>query len=94
MPTKERERWRITMAKQKSVFNATKKVLENQEMPARPWAQQAEKESSLEMDEQNKIVKANMDINVEQIVHTELPYASVILDSKWFRKQTLVNKLR
>lgn len=80
MKTQERERWRIKMAKQKSVFNSAKKGVHNQPLPERPWAQQAEKEPCLALDE--KDVKTTKDVNVEEIVHTEIPFASVILDGK------------
>lgn len=82
MKTQERERWRIKMAKQKSVFNSAKKGIHNQELPARPWAQQAGNESSLVFHEKEKLVKANKDVNIEEIVHTEKPLACVILDGK------------
>ena len=42
MKTQERERWRIKMAKQKSVFNSAKKGVEDQTLPPRPWTQAAE----------------------------------------------------
>jgi hypothetical protein len=40
----------------------------------------------LEINAKEKAVKATKDINVEEIVHTEVPFAAVILDSK-FKKQ-------
>ena len=65
-----------------SVFNSAKKGVFNNDLPARPWAQQAENESRLEIFETEKVVKATKDINNEEIVHTEVPFAAVILDSK------------
>ena len=82
MTTPEREKWRLKMAKQMSVFNSAKKGVFNNDLPARPWAQQAENESRLEIFETEKVVKATKDINNEEIVHTEVPFAAVILDSK------------
>ena len=38
----QREKWRLKMAKQMSVFNSAKKGVENQDLPARPWAQQVD----------------------------------------------------
>ena len=56
MTTPEREKWRIKMAKQMSVFNSAKKGVFNNDLPARPWAQQAENESRLEINEDEKIM--------------------------------------
>jgi len=81
MTTAEREKWRLKMAKQMSVFNSAKKGVANQDLPARPWAQQTENESRLEINAAEKAVKATKDINVEEIVHTEVPFAAVILDN-------------
>ena len=38
----QREKWRLKMAKQMSVFNSAKKGVANQDLPARPWAQQVD----------------------------------------------------
>ena len=38
----QREKWRLKMAKQMSVFNSAKKGVENQDLPSRPWAQQVD----------------------------------------------------
>ena len=87
MTTPEREKWRLKMAKQTSVFNSAKKGVHNNDLPARPWAQQAENESRLEIFEAEKLVKTTKDINNEEIVHTEVPFAAVILDSKYSGEQ-------
>ena len=71
------------MAKQMSVFNSAKKGVFNNDLPARPWAQQAENESRLEINEDEKTVKITKDANVEEILHTEEPFAAVILDSMY-----------
>ena len=58
-------------------FNSSAKGgYKNEEFPARPWAQQLDKESCLEI--QDKILKTKDDINFEEIVHTETPFAAVV----------------
>lgn len=68
------------MAKQMSVFNASKKGIENKDLPLRPWAQQIQNESSIELDEKAKAVKAKRDVNVQEIIHNELPFAAVVME--------------
>ena len=82
MKTQERERWRIKMAKQKSVFNSAKKGVEDQTLPPRPWtqaAENAEKEPPLVLDENTKSLKIAKDANIEEILYAEKPFASVLL---------------
>ncbi len=90
MPTPERERWRIKMAKQKSVFNSAKNGIENQDLPARPWAQAVGNSSGLNLDEKAKQVKATRDVNVEEIVYTESAVASVVADGRFDFSQGLL----
>jgi len=78
MKQNERDRWRIKMAKQMSVFNSAKKGYENQQFPERPWTQQVEKDSVVEIHENN--LKTTKEINVEEILHTETPFAAVLMD--------------
>ena len=68
------------MAKQKSVFNSSKKGIDNNALPPRPWAQQAENEPSMVLDEESKSLKTTKNINVEEILYTEKPFASVLLE--------------
>ena len=71
------------MAKQKSVFNSAKKGIVNQDLPERPWAQQAEKESLLSFDdEKSRTVQIKKDANIEEILHNEEPLAAVMLNGK------------
>lgn len=79
MPTKQREQWRIKLAKQMSVFNVSKE-LKNIPLPERPWTQQADKNPCLlEVDQQKKQVVAGTDVNFEEILMTEQPFAAVLL---------------
>ena len=80
MKTQERERWRLKMAKQKSVFNSAKKGIDDNSLPPRPWAQQGENEPSIVLDEESKTLKTTKKINVEEILYTEKPFASVLLE--------------
>ena len=83
MPTQERERWRLKMAKQKSVFNSAKKGLDDATMSPRPWTQAAENvqnENKLVLDENSKSLKLVKNANVEEILYSEKPFASVVLD--------------
>ena len=70
------------MAKQMSVFNSAKKGYENQEFPERPWTQQVENDSVVEIHENN--LKTTKEINVEEILHSETPFAAVLMDGKYF----------
>ena len=107
MKQNERDRWRIKMAKQASVFNSAKKgrynnfksftnqkfwnifskILgyTNEKFPERPWTQQLEKDSVVEIKENN--LKTTKEINVEEILHSETPFAAVLMDGK---KNTIV----
>merc|ERR1711963_447125 len=76
MKTQERERWRIKMAKQFSVFNSAKGGVENKAFPPRPWSQQVEDASKLEI--RDKVTKVTKDVNIEEIVHHETPFAAAI----------------
>lgn len=69
-----------------SVFNASKKGIANQDLPQRPWTQQIEKEPCIELDEKAKAVKAKKDINVEEILHNELPFAAVVMEGEKLKK--------
>ena len=83
MQTQERERWRLKMAKQKSVFNSAKKGLADNIMPPRPWtqaAENAENETKLDLDENSKSLKLIKNANVEEILYSEKPLASVVLE--------------
>ena len=64
------------MAKQFSVFNSAKGGVENKAFPPRPWSQQVEDASKLEI--RDKVTKVNKDINIEEIVHHETPFAAAI----------------
>ena len=50
------------------------------DLPPRPWAQQAENENSIILDEKSKSLKVNRIANVEEILYTEKPFASVLLE--------------
>jgi len=78
MKQNERDRWRIKMAKQASVFNSAKKGYTNEKFPERPWTQQLEKDSVVEIKENN--LKTTKEINVEEILHSETPFAAVLMD--------------
>ena len=76
MKSNERERWRSKLSKQFSVLDSAKGGEENKDLPERPWNQQAEDASKLEIrDNVTKVVK---DINIEEIVHHETPFAAAI----------------
>ena len=72
------------MAKQKSVFNSSKKGINNQDLPPRPWTQQGENEPSIVLDEESKTLKTTKKINVEEILYNEKPFASVLLEGNFF----------
>ena len=64
------------MAKQFSVFNSAKGGVENKAFPPRPWSQQVEDASKLEI--RDKVTKVTKDVNIEEIVHHETPFAAAI----------------
>ena len=76
MKSNERERWRSKISKQFSVLNSANGGEENKDLPHRPWSQQAEDASKLEI--RDDVTKATKDINIEEIVHHETPFAAAI----------------
>jgi hypothetical protein len=80
MKTAERERWRIKLAKQMSVFNSAKKGVVNNPLPPRPWSQVIENGCNhIEIDDEAKNIKAQTDIKVEQLIFSEKALAAVLL---------------
>jgi len=76
MKSNERERWRSKISKQFSVLNSANGGEENKDLPHRPWSQQAEDAFKLEI--RDDVTKATKDINIEEIVHHETPFAAAI----------------
>ena len=63
-------------------WNIFSKILgyTNEKFPERPWTQQLEKDSVVEIKENN--LKTTKEINVEEILHSETPFAAVLMDGK------------